>query len=68
MVWSTFQKAGLPLVVITLTVSDTWFETQSSAPPGRTATETGSRPTGISTSTPVAVSITLTVLLVVLAT
>ena len=54
---------------ITLTLSETWFETQSSPPSGRTARLTGSMPTPISATTAALdVEITLTLLLVVLAT
>jgi hypothetical protein len=61
-------------VSITLTESEMWFETQTSLPSGRTARPPGSMPTSISAITvlkvPLAgsVSITLTLLLVELAT
>ena len=53
-----------------LTESETWFETQSSRPSGRTATLTGSRPTRMLATSfvLVVVSMTLMPLLVVLAT
>jgi len=44
-------------VSTTVTESDTWFETQTSLPSGRTATETGSMPTStVRCTSPVAVS------------
>ena len=52
-----------------LTVSETWFETQSSLAPGRTARAEGSCPTSmVASSALFAVLTTLTLLLVVFAT
>jgi hypothetical protein len=70
MVSTTRRKVSLPgTTSITLTLSETWFETQTSVPSGFTATLTGSRPTSIwAICVWLAVWITLTELLVVLAT
>jgi hypothetical protein len=63
-------SVGLPVAMSTmLTVSETWFETQSSLAPGRTARAEGSCPTSmVASSALFAVLTTLTLLLVVFAT
>jgi hypothetical protein len=70
MVSLTRWNVGLAgLVSITLTLSETWLETHTSSPSGRTPTETGSTPTLTLAMTEfVPVLITDTVPLVVLAT
>jgi hypothetical protein len=67
---TTWWSVPLPgAVSTTLTESETWFATQTSAPSGRTATATGSIPTATSAiRVRVPASITLSVLFAVLAT